>query len=116
MAIETTITWSYFKIDQQSMYFGFRWKKKAYEKTLAFVQQKLNQDIDKFCKKKKYLDVFDLTDEEKTQYKTWTLHVDIPKYEDVKDNITRKLVSKKFLKKTYLIECKLSCKVRIKLY
>ena len=39
------INWSYFKVDNKDMYFGFRWKKQAYKDTLRYTQQKINQEV-----------------------------------------------------------------------
>lgn len=111
---QTIITWSYFKIYHKSIYFGWRWKKNAYLDTLNFTQIALNRDLDKFIKTKRYLDIFNFTDEEKEKLSRWNIHIEIPKYKDV--IINRNFLKKKWFKKTYVIECKLNCKVTVKVW
>jgi len=108
-----TLTWTYFKVDNKDMYFGWRWKKQAYNDTVRYAQQKISQDLDKFTRKRKYLDIFNLSKENKKHISKWEIHVDIPKYKDVKDSIIRKMVHKKWFKKSYVTECRLNCTVLI---
>jgi hypothetical protein len=108
---EKTITWTYFKVDNKDMYFGCRWKKRAYKDTRRYTQQKINQDLKKLVKQQKYLDIFELSKEAKSKLTYWQVHINIPKYKDVKKSIIRKLVDKKWFRKSYIISCELKCKV-----
>ena len=108
--IQKTIRWTYVQSKEVRLYTGLTWRKKIYKKTLKYVRNKINKDLDDFIKKREMFD----NETQSLIFNKWCIYVEIPKFKEIKNT---ECISKTHIKyNKYLVCCHLKCKINIQLF
>ena len=117
--MEKTNTWSYFMTDNVDILFpqiNNTWKKKIYNKTVAFAHEKIDEEIRQLTKEKIY-NKFKISEEDKSKYLKWNMNVKIPELKELtNEEIYKKKINGNFLKSKYFVSCQITCKVTFTIY
>lgn len=91
-----------------------RWKKKIYKETVQYARNQIQQQMN--ITPSNLFKIFKIPLEERHLYNQWFMNVEIPKFEESLEQISRKLVNSHTFYKKYLVSCTLKCCVKYELY